>query len=126
MAMQARISTIEGDAGKIDDAVKIINEKILPALKGLEGFTAANFLADRSSRKAGGGRLLPRRGRPRGKRRSSQADANRSGRGDERQGRWLRVLRAGGAELVKGGIPSLATWWAISVGKRRVSFRGHP
>jgi hypothetical protein len=43
MAMQARISTIEGDAGKIDDAVKIINEKILPALKGLEGFTAANF-----------------------------------------------------------------------------------
>ena len=34
MAMQARISTIEGDAGKIDDAVKIINEKILPALDG--------------------------------------------------------------------------------------------
>src|ERR671915_303719 len=49
MAMQARISTIEGDAGKIDDAVKIINERILPALKGLEGFTAANFLADRSA-----------------------------------------------------------------------------
>ena len=35
MAMQARISTIEGDAAKIDDAVKIINEKIIPALKGL-------------------------------------------------------------------------------------------
>src|SRR5918999_4278733 len=51
MAMQARISTIEGDAGKIDDAVKIINEKILPALKGLEGFTAANFMADRSAGK---------------------------------------------------------------------------
>ena len=49
MAMQARITTIEGDAGKIDDAVKIINEKILPTLKGLEGFTAANFLADRSA-----------------------------------------------------------------------------
>ncbi len=51
MAMQARISTIQGDAGKIDDAVKVINEKIVPALKGLEGFTAINFLADRSAGK---------------------------------------------------------------------------
>jgi hypothetical protein len=51
MAMQARISTIEGDASKLDEAVKIINEKILPALKGLEGFTAANFLVDRSAGK---------------------------------------------------------------------------
>jgi hypothetical protein len=51
MAMQARISTIEGDAGRIDDAIKIINEKILPTLNGLEGFTAANFLADRSAGK---------------------------------------------------------------------------
>jgi hypothetical protein len=51
MAMQARISTIEGDAGKIDDAVTIINERIIPALQGLQGFTAANFLADRSAGK---------------------------------------------------------------------------
>jgi hypothetical protein len=51
MAMQARITTIEGDAGKIDDAVKMINEKILPALKGLKGFTAGNFLVDRSAGK---------------------------------------------------------------------------
>ncbi|MGH2752889.1 MAG: hypothetical protein ACRDLB_00490 [Actinomycetota bacterium] len=51
MAMQARISTIEGDAGKIDDAVKIITEKVLPALKGLQGFTAANFLVDRTAGK---------------------------------------------------------------------------
>lgn len=51
MAMQARISTIEGDAAKIDDAVKIINEKIIPALKRLQGFTAVNFLADRSAGK---------------------------------------------------------------------------
>jgi DNA/RNA endonuclease YhcR with UshA esterase domain len=49
--MQARISTIEGDAGKIDDALKIINERIVPALKELDGFTAANFLVDRSSGK---------------------------------------------------------------------------
>jgi hypothetical protein len=33
--MQARISAIEGDTGKIGDAVEIINEKIIPALKGL-------------------------------------------------------------------------------------------
>jgi heme-degrading monooxygenase HmoA len=51
MAMQARMSTIEGDAGKIDDAVKVINEKIMPALKGLDGFRAANFLVDRSAGK---------------------------------------------------------------------------
>ncbi|MGH2774870.1 MAG: hypothetical protein ACRDJT_05490 [Actinomycetota bacterium] len=49
MAMQARISTIEGDGGKIDDALEVINEKILPALKALEGFTAVNFLVDRSA-----------------------------------------------------------------------------
>lgn len=51
MAMQARISTIEGDAGKIDDAVKLINEKVVPALKAVEGFTAFNLLADRSTGK---------------------------------------------------------------------------
>ena len=51
MAMYARISTIEGDGGKIDDAVKIINEKIMPVLKALEGFRAANFLVDRSAGK---------------------------------------------------------------------------
>src|SRR5947209_20161306 len=51
MAMQARISTIEGDAVKSDDAVKIINEKIIPAGKGLRGLTAVNFLAERSAGK---------------------------------------------------------------------------
>jgi hypothetical protein len=51
MAMQVRISTIEGDADKIDDAVKIINEKIIPGLKGLQGFTTINVLADRSAGK---------------------------------------------------------------------------
>ena len=49
--MHVRISTIEGDAGKIDDAVASINKKVLPVLKGIEGFTAANFMADRSSGK---------------------------------------------------------------------------
>jgi len=49
MAMQARITTIEGDVGRLDDVVTIIEEKIIPSLRGLEGFVAANFLADRSS-----------------------------------------------------------------------------
>jgi heme-degrading monooxygenase HmoA len=49
--MYVRISTIEGNAGKIDDAVATINEKVLPTLTSIEGFTAANFLADRSSGK---------------------------------------------------------------------------
>jgi hypothetical protein len=51
MAMQARISTIEGDGSKIDDALEVINEKVMPALKALEGFTAVNFLVDRSAGK---------------------------------------------------------------------------
>lgn len=49
--MYARISTIEGDPGKLDDAIATINEKVLPTLKGVEGFRAANFLADRSTGK---------------------------------------------------------------------------
>jgi heme-degrading monooxygenase HmoA len=49
--MHVRISTVEGDAGKIDDAVAKINEEVLPVLKGIDGFSAANFLADRSSGK---------------------------------------------------------------------------
>ena len=49
--MHVRISTVEGDASKIDDAVAVINEKVIPTLKAQEGFTAANFLADRSTGK---------------------------------------------------------------------------
>ena len=45
MAMQARIGVIEGDAGKI------INERIFPRSGALQGFTAVNFLADRSAEK---------------------------------------------------------------------------
>jgi hypothetical protein len=74
--MQARISTIEGDAVKIDDAVKIINEKIIPALKGLQGFTAVNFLARQVRWKAGSGRILRRRGRARRKRRGRRPHAD--------------------------------------------------
>jgi hypothetical protein len=50
MSIHARISTIQGDAGTIDDAVKFISEKIMLVLHGLGGSTA-NFLADRSAGK---------------------------------------------------------------------------
>ena len=49
--MYARITTVEGDPSKIDAAVAVLNEKIIPALKGLKGFTAVNFMADRSTGK---------------------------------------------------------------------------
>ena len=49
--MHVRISTIEGDAGRVDDAVGAINEKVLPVLKGTDGFTAANVLTDRTGGK---------------------------------------------------------------------------
>jgi hypothetical protein len=49
--MYARISTVQGDPSKIDDAVAVINDKIIPTLKGLNGFTAVNFMADRSTGK---------------------------------------------------------------------------
>jgi hypothetical protein len=49
--MHARMSTVQGDPSKIDDAVAVINDKIIPKIKELNGFTAVNFLADRSSGK---------------------------------------------------------------------------
>ena len=47
--MHVRISRIEGDPGKIEEAVRVINERVIPTLKGLTGFTAANFMLDRST-----------------------------------------------------------------------------
>jgi hypothetical protein len=49
--MHVRISTVQGDPSKIDDGVAAINDKVLPTLKGIEGFRAANFMVDRGSGK---------------------------------------------------------------------------
>jgi hypothetical protein len=46
--MHVRISTLEGDPDKIEEAVLVINEQVIPTLKGVKGFTAANFMVDRS------------------------------------------------------------------------------
>ena len=49
--MHVRISTVQGDPSKIDDAVAVVNDKVIPTLKGVDGFRAANFMVDRSSGK---------------------------------------------------------------------------
>jgi hypothetical protein len=49
--MHVRISTVQGDTNKIEDGVAVINEKVLPTLKGVDGFRAANFMVDRRSGK---------------------------------------------------------------------------
>ena len=49
--MHVRMSTLQADSSRIDDGVAMINDKVIPTLKGLDGFTAGNFMADRSSGK---------------------------------------------------------------------------
>lgn len=49
--MHVRISTIQADPSRIDDGIAVINDKVLPTLKGIDGFRAANFMADRSAGK---------------------------------------------------------------------------
>ena len=49
--MHVRISTVQADPSRIDDGIAVINDKVLPTLKSIEGFRAANFMADRSSGK---------------------------------------------------------------------------
>ncbi len=45
------ISTIEADPSRIEDGVAVINDKVIPTLKAVEGFRAANFMVDRSAGK---------------------------------------------------------------------------
>ena len=49
--MHARISTIEADPSRIEDGVAVINDKVIPTLKSVEGFRAVNFMADRGAGK---------------------------------------------------------------------------
>lgn len=49
--MHVRISTIQADPSRIDDGVAVINDKVVPTLKGIDGFRAANFMVDRSAGK---------------------------------------------------------------------------
>lgn len=49
--MHVRISTIQADPNRIDDGIAAINDKVIPTLTGIDGFRAANFMADRSAGK---------------------------------------------------------------------------
>jgi heme-degrading monooxygenase HmoA len=49
--MHVRTSTIEMDPSRIEDGVAVINDKVIPTLKGIDGFRAANFMVDRDAGK---------------------------------------------------------------------------
>jgi heme-degrading monooxygenase HmoA len=52
--MHARVSTLELDPNRIDDAVRNLEAEDLPTLRELDGFRGFTLLADRSSGEAVG------------------------------------------------------------------------
>jgi heme-degrading monooxygenase HmoA len=50
--MHARVSTLQWDPGRIDEAVRQFEEQDLPTLKGMDGFKGFTIHVDRSSGKA--------------------------------------------------------------------------
>ena len=52
--MHARMTTVEGDPGRIDDALSQIESEVLPVLKDQQGFKGFTVHADRSSGKVVG------------------------------------------------------------------------
>ena len=42
---------MDAEPDRIEDGIAVINEKVLPTMKGIDGFTAANFMADRATGK---------------------------------------------------------------------------
>jgi heme-degrading monooxygenase HmoA len=49
--MHARVSTLELDAGRIDDVVRQLEERDVPMFKELDGFRGFTLVADRASGK---------------------------------------------------------------------------
>ena len=49
--MHVRISTVQAEPSRIDDGIAAINDKVLPVLKSIDGFRAANFMVDRNTGK---------------------------------------------------------------------------
>jgi hypothetical protein len=49
--MFARLTTIQGTAAKIDDAVRVIENDVIPASKNLGGFRSGYWCVDRESGK---------------------------------------------------------------------------
>lgn len=52
--MHARTTTVEGDPGRIEDALRQIESEVLPLLKEQQGFKGVTVHADRSSGKVVG------------------------------------------------------------------------
>ncbi len=50
--MHARVTTLQMDPSKIDDAVTRLEQNDIPMFKGLDGFKGFTLIADRSSGKA--------------------------------------------------------------------------
>jgi len=50
--MHARISTYEGDPGKVDEAIGMIEGQVMPAAKAIPGFSAGYWMVDRDTGKA--------------------------------------------------------------------------
>lgn len=50
--MYARVTTIQMDPGKVDEAVTRFEQEDLPTIQGLDGFRGFTLIVDRSSGKA--------------------------------------------------------------------------
>ena len=50
--MHARLTTLEMDPGKLDDAIAGLEQTDIPMFKGLDGFKGFSLMVDRSSGKA--------------------------------------------------------------------------
>ena len=51
--MHARITRLQAPTGNLEDGIAVVNDEVIPAVKGLEGFAGAYFLGDRET-----GRLM--------------------------------------------------------------------
>jgi heme-degrading monooxygenase HmoA len=49
--MHVRITTIEGDPGRVDDAIQRARDEVLPLLRDLDGYKGFTVMVDRSSGK---------------------------------------------------------------------------
>lgn len=49
--MHARVTRLEAPADSFEDGIAVTNDRVIPAVKGIEGFVGAYFLGDRESGK---------------------------------------------------------------------------
>jgi len=49
--LYARVTRLEAPEGSFEEGIAVTNERVIPAVKGIEGFVGAYFLGDRESGK---------------------------------------------------------------------------